>query len=46
MSEQLNEMPVYKVNQDYIDRLSKRVDKLRRVSTYNYKPKNNQRKIR
>jgi hypothetical protein len=30
MSEQLNEMPVYKVNQDYIDRLSKRVDKLRK----------------
>lgn len=36
MSEQLNEMPVLKVNQDYIDRLSKRVDKLRK-RLYSYR---------
>jgi len=38
MSEQLNEMPVLKVNQDYIDRLEKRSIKLRdRLHSYRWR---------
>ena len=37
MSEQLNEMPILKVNQDYIDRLDKRAKKLGdRLRSYRY----------
>ena len=37
MSEQLNEMPVYSINQDYINRLEKRVKKLReRLNSYRW----------
>ncbi len=37
MSEQLNEMPIYRVNQEYIARLEKRVKKLReRLNSYRY----------
>ena len=37
MSEQLNEMSVLKVNQDYIDRLDKRVKKIKdRLYSYRW----------